>query len=113
MDGTLSLLLNSAQYRGIPHRAIYNMNQLRKAHAIWVHGKYYSGSKNAWNPKAAAADNSKPRASQRSRDIDRMEKNRVHEHCWDALGEVVRMAEGRHNLSLGRLYLKPWTLEKR
>lgn len=113
VDGTLSLLLNSAQYRGVPHRAIYNLNRLRKAHAVWIHGKHYSGSKNAWNPKAAVADNSKPRAPQRPRDIDRMERNRVHEHCWDALGEIVRMAEGRHNLSLSRLNLKPWTSEKR
>lgn len=113
MDGTLSLLLNSAQCRGIPHRVIYNLNRLGKAHVIWIRGKYYSGSKNAWNPKAAVAGNSKARVPQNPRDIDRMEKNRVHERCWDALGEVMRMAEGRHNLSLGRLYLKPWTLEKR
>jgi hypothetical protein len=113
MDGTLSLLLNSAQYRGVPHRAIYNLNRLRKAHTVWIYGKYYSGSKNAWDPKAAVADNSKPRAPQRPRDIDRIERNQVHEHCWDALGEIVKMAEGRHNLSLGRLHLKPWTSEKR
>ncbi|KAG6382062.1 hypothetical protein JVT61DRAFT_700 [Boletus reticuloceps] len=111
MDGTLSLLLNSAQHRGIPHQAIYNMNRLQKAHAIWIHGKYYFGSKNAWDSKATVTGNSKPRV--RSRDIDRMEKNRMHERCWDAFGEVVRMAEGRHTLSLGRLYLRPWTLEKR
>ncbi|KAG8220450.1 hypothetical protein J3R82DRAFT_3144 [Butyriboletus roseoflavus] len=85
------------------------MNRLRKAHIFWIHSKYYSGSKHAWNPKVAVADNSKARA----RDIARMERNRVHERCWDALGEVVRMAEGRHNLSLGRVHLKPWTLEKR
>jgi len=113
VDGTLSLLLNSAQYRGVPHRAIYNLNRLRKAHAVWVHRKYYSGAKNAWNPKAEVAHNSKPHAPQRPRDTDRMEKDRVHERCWDAFGEVVRMAEGRHDLSLGRLHLKPWTLEKR
>ncbi|KAN0081455.1 hypothetical protein V8E55_009079 [Tylopilus felleus] len=111
MDGTLSLLLNSAQYRGIPHRAIYNMNQLRKTHAAWVHGKYYS--KHVWKPKAPLGDNPQPHAARRPRAIDRIEKSRIHEHCWDALGEVVRMAEGRHNLSLGRLRLKPWTLEKR
>ncbi|KAI9568911.1 hypothetical protein HD554DRAFT_687120 [Boletus coccyginus] len=113
MDGTLSLLLNSAQYRGVPHRAIYNLNRLRNAHAVWTHRKYYSGAKNAWNPKVAVAHNLKPHAPQRPRDTDRMEKDRMHERCWDAFGEVVRMAEGRHNLSLGRLHLKPWTLEKR
>lgn len=89
------------------------MNRLRKAHAIWIHGKYYSGAKNAWNPKAAVADNPNARATLRPREIDRMERNRLHERCWDAFGEAVMMAEGRHNLSLGRLHLKPWTLEKR
>lgn len=113
VDGSLSLLLNSAQYRGVPHRAIYNLNRLRNAHAVWTHRKYYSGAKNAWNPKVAVAHNLKPHAPQRPRDMDRMEKDRIQERCWDAFGEVVRMAEGRHNLSLGRLHLKPWTLEKR
>ena len=80
---------------------------------MWVRGKYYSGSQTVWNPKAAVADNSKASAPLRPRDIDRVAKNRLQERCWDHLGEVVRMAEGRHTLSLGRLYLKSWTLEKR
>jgi len=85
VDGTLSLLVNSAQFRGVPHRIVHNLNQLRKAHIAWVHNKYYHGSKNVWNPKAAGTNNSKaPATSPRPRDVERIERNRVHERCWDA-----------------------------
>ena len=35
---------------------------------------------------------------------------KVDEQCWDALGEAVRMAEARHNLSFGRIRLKRWSI---
>ncbi|KAF9222461.1 hypothetical protein BS17DRAFT_881244 [Gyrodon lividus] len=120
VDVTLTLLLNSANYRGVPHRVIRNLNLLRKRHVDWVHGSYYAQlSKNAWKPQlppTAPEYSPKPLVPESYRaaiaQARRRENKEADECCWDALGEVVKMAEGRHNLSLGRVRLKPWVIEK-
>ncbi|KIK96344.1 hypothetical protein PAXRUDRAFT_826056 [Paxillus rubicundulus Ve08.2h10] len=120
VDATLNLLLNSANSRGIPHQVVRNLNLLRKRHIDWVHGGYYSQlSKNAWKPQLSPkAPEYSPKSlipeSQRATVIQaRRRKNKqADERCWNALGEVVRMAEGRHNMSLGRVRLKPWAMER-
>ncbi|KIJ07362.1 hypothetical protein PAXINDRAFT_90534 [Paxillus involutus ATCC 200175] len=120
VDATLTLLLNSANSRGIPHQVVRNLNLLRKRHVDWVQGGYYSQlSKNAWKPQLSpTAPEYSPRSlipeSHRAAVIQarRRENKQVDERCWNALGEVVRMAEGRHNMSLGRVRLKPWAMEK-
>ncbi|KAF9237872.1 hypothetical protein BU15DRAFT_88562 [Melanogaster broomeanus] len=120
VDGSLTLLVNSANYRGVPHQVVRNLNLLRQGNIGWVQGHYYvSLTKNAWkpqlsptapeySPKAIVPDTHRAAMVQ----IIRRENLQVNERCWNGLGEVVKMAEGRHNLCLGRVRMKRWEMEK-
>ena len=106
MDNTLSLLYTSSQSRGLPHRVTRNMAQLQIKHLKWAKKHYYSSSGH-WKPNLdPSSDEYKPKHfTQRAK--NREEKRRrqdAFERCaWGAMGEVVRMAEARHRISLGRV----------
>ncbi|KAL4071346.1 hypothetical protein V8B97DRAFT_2023898 [Scleroderma yunnanense] len=118
MDDTLSFLLSSTQSRGVPHGVIRNLNILSNKHRSWVRTSYYGGVKR-WSPHHPPSSREYDPMSLLPKDARAMkirakkrETKQVDELCWNALGEVVRMAEARHHLSLGRIRLKPWTIER-
>ncbi|KAH7921026.1 hypothetical protein BV22DRAFT_1020178 [Leucogyrophana mollusca] len=118
MDNTLSLLTTSAQSRGLPHQLTRNLSWLRKAHVNWVKDRYY-GHKQPWKPQLPVSSPEyklKSLVPETTRANNQLAKNRRYrqfdEKSWDALGEVVRMAEGHHQISLGRAWLKRWSQER-
>lgn len=118
MDNTLTFLLSSAQSRSLPHKVIRNANILSGTHRIWVRENYYRGIKQ-WNPqRPPTACEYDPRSllpkDRRTMNLraKTREGKKVNELCWNALGEVVRMAEARHDLSLGRHRVKAWVFER-
>lgn len=117
VDNSLSFLLSSAQSYGLSHQVIKNLSILVHTHRWWVWGSYYKGVKR-WKPQLPLSSSEYDPASLLPKDLRRMNRRskmrdakKIDERCWDALGEVVRMAEARHNLSLGRNRLKRWTIE--
>ncbi|KAG1716220.1 hypothetical protein ID866_960 [Astraeus odoratus] len=117
MDHTLTFLLSSAQSRGLSHRVVRNVNILSEAHRLWIRANYYRGAKR-WNPHLPPSSPTYdpksllPADMRAVRKRDRRREAKVlDERCWDALGEVIRMAEARHNLSLGRHRMRPWKIE--
>ncbi|KAH7906627.1 hypothetical protein BJ138DRAFT_1015906 [Hygrophoropsis aurantiaca] len=117
MDNTLSLLATSAQSRGLPHQLTRNLSWLRKSHATWVKDRYYAHK--PWKPQLPETSpeyERKPIVPKTSKAQDIQTKNRrfrlFDEKSWDAFGEVVRMAEGRHQISLGRIRLKRWSHDR-
>ena len=115
VDHTLLLLANAAVSRGLAHRITRNLRWLRQSHVLWVE-KLYHSHKPFWKPQLPSTQyqpyslptpGSKPdhilRRNRRMRTFD--------EQCSNALGEVVKMAEGRHNTILGRLCLQRWQKE--
>ncbi|CCM02966.1 uncharacterized protein FIBRA_05081 [Fibroporia radiculosa] len=113
-DNTLSLLLVSAQSRGLPHRLTRNLNFLQKEHPRFRDIK--AGSileRQWWNPQLPQdSERYKPRiiklGSRADRREDRKDKwRKLDEDSWGALGEAVLMAEGRSAISLGRILRSP------
>ncbi|KAG7088474.1 hypothetical protein E1B28_012463 [Marasmius oreades] len=104
MDSTLSLLYNSAASRGLPHQLTRNLSFI----VLSEHQRLRRQASQlpVWNPrlpydsreyqvrKSTAKENAKQRWKEFSDD------------AWKSLGEVVRMAEGRDNISLGRIMIK-------
>lgn len=116
VDHTLSFLLSSAQSHGIPHKVIRNLTFLNNDHRWWVRKGYYNGMKR-WNPQRPPSSLEYDPRSLLPKDMRTMNRRfrkreamKVDEQCWDALGEAVRMAEARHNLSFGRIRLKRWSI---
>lgn len=81
------------------------MAQLQARHLKWAKKHYYSLSGH-WKPNLEpSSDEYKPRpVTQRviNRDEKRRRQDTFDRYAWGALGEVVRMAEARHGVSLGR-----------
>jgi len=108
LDNTLTLLYSSSQSRGLPHELTQNLSFLLGHHLKWTQKHYYTSS-GTWRPQL---DPSSPEylpwpmalPTQKMRDkAEKMKKHkRFDRSAWGALGEVVRMAEGRHGISLGR-----------
>ncbi|KAH7883320.1 hypothetical protein F5I97DRAFT_1815822 [Phlebopus sp. FC_14] len=117
VDTTLSFLATSARSRGVSHQVVRNMNLLRCSNAKWVETKFLS-TKRHWLPQLPPNSpeyeptpliDPDPRSAKSQ--ARRRKFKEQDERCWYALGEVVRMAEGRHNLCLGRHRLRPWTFK--
>ncbi|KAI6112007.1 hypothetical protein EDD16DRAFT_1605628 [Pisolithus croceorrhizus] len=118
MDNTLTFLLSSAQSRSLPHKVVKNISILSGRHRFWVRESYYKGIKQ-WNPqRPPTAPEYDPKSllpkDRRATNLraKTREGKKVNEQCWNALGEVVRMAEARHDLSLGRHRVKAWVPER-
>ncbi|KAG2127229.1 hypothetical protein DEU56DRAFT_531178 [Suillus clintonianus] len=117
VDHTLSLLATAAISRGIAHNITRNLRWLRQNHVVWVEKLYYS-HKSFWKPQLPPTSAQYQRYSiptPGSKPGHVLGKNRkmrlFDEQCSNAIGEVVKMAEGRHNVILGRLRLKRWQQE--
>lgn len=117
MDHTLSLLATAAVSRGLAHKITRNLKWLRQNHVSWVEEMYYA-HKGSWKPQLPRRSEkylpySLPTPGSRADQI--LRKNRkmrlFDEQCSNAIGEVVKMAEGRHGIILGRLRLKRWKHE--
>lgn len=117
VDHTLSLLATAAVSRGLAHKITRNLKWLRRNHVLWVEKLYYS-HKPFWRPQlprtsAQYQPYSLPAPGTRpDHTLRRNRKLRLFdEQCSNAVGEVVKMAEGRHDIILGRLRLKRWQHE--
>jgi hypothetical protein len=117
VDHTLSIITNAAVSRGLTHKITRNLRWLRQSHVLWVEKSYYS-HKPFWKPQLPSTSTqyqpySLPTpGSKHDLILGRNRKTRLFdEQCSNALGEVIKMAEGRHGIILGRLRLKRWQQE--
>jgi len=96
LDQTLSLLITSAQSRGLAHKLTRNLSFLHFGFQKYQESTRYS-IKQAWNPQQQGY---KPvRQAHSSQTM----AERFDGQSWGALEETVRMAEGKSGLSLGRM----------
>jgi hypothetical protein len=98
VDNTLSLLYTSAASRGLPHDVVRNLASLQRRHVTW---EKYNRPAEVWNPKLPPSEY-QIKASKAST-MQSGGGNKLDEKAWNALNEVVRMAEGRNGLILGRV----------
>ncbi|TFK50810.1 hypothetical protein OE88DRAFT_1735559 [Heliocybe sulcata] len=109
-DNTLSLLLNSATSKGLPHKVTRNLALLEAQHRSWAEKRYYS-SRGYWNPSLPVDDQRYVDPSfavsfnllRESKRDAMMRQQEIIDAAWGPLGEVVRMAEGRDGVWLGRV----------
>jgi hypothetical protein len=94
VDNTLSLLYNSATSRGLAHKLTRNLHALSHRRKDWSHSAYERTGA-PWRP---TGEPMQPKLRKRQTD-----RNESGELAWNMVGEVVRMAEGRDQLMLGRV----------
>jgi len=97
VDNTLSLLYKSATSRGLAHQLTRNLHSLSHRRKAWLHSAY-ERSNPPWKPTGESMQ-LKPNKRQADR-------NEPGELAWNMVGEVIRMAEGRDRLMLGRVPLR-------
>ncbi|KZT22522.1 hypothetical protein NEOLEDRAFT_1097724 [Neolentinus lepideus HHB14362 ss-1] len=110
-DNTLSLLLNSATSRGLANNLTRNLVRLQAHYRVWAERRYYT-SRGQWDPSlppndrryqdpSFAAQFNLVKSGNKRENILRQQD--ITDAAWGALGEVVKMAEGRDRVSLGRV----------
>ena len=107
VDNTLRLLYNSAVSRGLAHDLTKNLSFLVYRHDKWWTERYFTPLGPPWNPHRPPdpIDVSSPKAQKKG---DRRRRWReMDDRAWDAISEVVQMAEGRHGVSLGKVVVTP------
>jgi hypothetical protein len=96
VDQTLSLLVTSAQSRGLAHKLTRNLSFLHYGFQIYQRSTHYY-STHLWDPQQREY---KPaRQAQRSQSMAK----RFDRQSWGALEETARMAEGKSGITLGRM----------
>ncbi|KAJ6593212.1 hypothetical protein B0H19DRAFT_14565 [Mycena capillaripes] len=102
IDNTLALLYTSCKTRGLAHRLTRNLALLTRGEQSRINSIRLP----QWKPSLP----SEAAEYQRSFQDPNLAINRKREAeaalAWNALEEVVRMAEGRNELSLGKIALK-------
>jgi hypothetical protein len=117
VDRTLSLLYTSSQSHGLPHQLTRNLAILARQHrhrAVRLRKAQLAASP-VWKPHLPPNDPaySVPRsppgkeARAENKEAKRARQRRMDDEAWGALGESVRLAEGRAGVSLGRVPEKP------
>ncbi|KIM82415.1 hypothetical protein PILCRDRAFT_70613 [Piloderma croceum F 1598] len=107
MDSTLNLLYSSSQTRGLSHELTGNMAEIQHHYLKWAQ-RHFNGPWSIWKPQLDPTDPaySPMHIIEKSRQRGERKKQRqsvFDRNAWGALGEVVRMAEGRDGVSLGRM----------
>ncbi|KAF9267470.1 hypothetical protein L218DRAFT_855372 [Marasmius fiardii PR-910] len=104
MDGTLSLLYNSATSRGLPHQVMRNLSYI----VFGEHQRlrHQNSRLHAWNPRLPHNAREYQVKKSTGKSGAKQEQSVFNDSAWRSLGEVVRMAEGRDNVSLGRIMVK-------
>ncbi|RDB24877.1 hypothetical protein Hypma_007432 [Hypsizygus marmoreus] len=101
IDGTLALLYNSSQSRGLPHKLTRNLGLLVTREQLRLNDPR---PMRAWEPQIRTSP-----SPPKQRDTRKEEKQKAREafeaSAWAPLSQVVKLAEGRDGISLGRLAL--------
>jgi len=96
VDRTLSLLVTSAQSRGLAHRLTRNLSILHYGFQEYQ-ARIRFGPRRHWDPHQREY---KPARQARLTDIS---AEKFDGQSWGALEETVKMAEGKGGLTLGRM----------
>lgn len=108
MDNTVALLTNSAQTRGLPLNLIRNLPSMERSAKQPPSSRRNSRWK--WNPIAAPNDKSYkvipafPGTKEAKTLASVTALRAATEIAYNPVGEVIKLAEGRDNLTLGRLF---------
>jgi hypothetical protein len=99
------MLYTSCKTSGLSHQLTRNLGRLIQAHQKYINWELIP----QWKPKLAA-DNARYQEGFKDPNLVLYQKQqRKKVRAWDALEEVIRMAEGSSGLCFGRIQLrKTW-----
>ncbi|KAJ7132996.1 hypothetical protein C8R46DRAFT_1140294 [Mycena filopes] len=102
IDNTLALLYTASKSHGVPHQLTRNLAFLARSEQL----RLDSVKRPKWEPDLpSGSPEYRPLHEDQHSERLRIQEEDAH-GAWDALEEVVRMAEGRNELSLGKVVLK-------
>ena len=101
VDHTLALLYTSCHSRGLPHKLVRNLAYLRGSERKRI--LEIQGKRKNWDPRnKALLTKSPPKLKDVNALAKKQKEAQFESNANGALSEVVRMAEGCGNLTLGR-----------
>jgi hypothetical protein len=108
VDGTLHLLANAGMSHGLPSRLVGNLSQIQSQ--LRKGRDFAQGERRTWNPQLAPDSPSYKAPDIRANAS--LDKKKQKEQLWRAIddeaynpiGEVIKLAEGRDKLTLGRMF---------
>ncbi|TFK71082.1 hypothetical protein BDN72DRAFT_838185 [Pluteus cervinus] len=110
VDRTLGILYTSSQTRGHSHRLVRNLAYMMLSERQRVLEDHHRRRRRTWDGQQAADSEkyipSVPSAKERRKDAQQRRWDAHRGQAWNAIGEVVRMAEGRDGVLLGRIVLE-------
>lgn len=95
VDNTLSVLANSSASRGLPHNVTRNLTSVMRTASVSRSRRRFR-----WNPKLEATSKAYQPKSLASLQKD-IEMQTFNDEAFGAFGEIIKMAEGRHEILLG------------
>ncbi|TDL22989.1 hypothetical protein BD410DRAFT_721915 [Rickenella mellea] len=107
VDKTLSLFHVSAISRGLPHKITKQLSYLSLTHTSgWAQRRHFPPRR--WNPQLPPDSPEYkppkfPTIRVQNRERKAAQQHDIDDRGWSALSEVIRMAEGRDGLLLGRI----------
>ncbi|KAJ7286924.1 hypothetical protein C8J57DRAFT_1215219 [Mycena rebaudengoi] len=102
IDNTLAILYTSGKSKGLSHRLTRNLALLVRGEQARVDYELlpvWKSNLNTTDPLYRADFRDPQYAASQKRQMEAAP-------AWDAMQEVIRMAEGRHGITLGRMILK-------
>jgi hypothetical protein len=106
VDNTLKLLYNSATSRGLPHNLTKNLSFLMYGHRKWWMDRFFTPSGSPWNPHRPPDPIPAISPKAKQKDAKRHRWREMDDRAWNGIEDVVKMAEGRHQISLGKVLAK-------
>lgn len=106
MDNTLALVANAGQSRGLPRDVLRNL-ALMQPHAL---RSAFLISRLKWNPGLNPESREyqvrvpEPGTKEFKAQELKLRLKRFVEDAYNPVGEAIKLAEGRHKLTLGRLH---------
>ncbi|KIY46128.1 hypothetical protein FISHEDRAFT_75971 [Fistulina hepatica ATCC 64428] len=102
-DRTLQLLYTSSQSRGLEHRLTRNLGLLSHSEQLWLNSRRFP----VWKPQAPPRlQLGRVPAKELAREARQARWLDLNLTSWGGIQEVVRMAEGKDGLLLGKITVK-------
>ncbi|KAJ7503192.1 hypothetical protein B0H11DRAFT_1988210 [Mycena galericulata] len=102
IDNTLAMLFTSCKTRGLSHQVTRNLGLLVRGEQ----GRINRRTLAKWKPALSPGAPEYQTGFQDPQIVADRTRQMEDAHAWDALQEVVRLAEGKHELFFGKIRLK-------
>ncbi|EKM53601.1 uncharacterized protein PHACADRAFT_260038 [Phanerochaete carnosa HHB-10118-sp] len=107
VDGTLALLANASQTYGLPSTLLSNLALVHlhvKLPFLPLHRRSTWNSHQAQDGTNYLVPDYRPGTRETNRRLQELRWRQIDEDVYNPVGEAIKLAEGRNNLTLGRVF---------